>query len=178
MAGFLLGCQLSAFLRFFVSFNNRRFNFHRDSVIFFELATVVGIKQNLFQLGDQWVARVSTSTLVIKCVFRQFIYVSEEVSFLNACFTDRFRNTQFSFDAVQPCQQLLNLRSSTVARCAQTQVVSDFCITTTRLWAVILAECSLLGWVVVGVITDNVADQQGVRQTVRNVELRTQLVRH
>lgn len=62
--------------------------------------------------------------------------------------------------------------------CAQTQMVCDFSITTTRLWAVILAECSLLSWVVVRVITDNVRDQQGVRQTVRNVELRTQFVSH
>ncbi|CZW08166.1 Uncharacterised protein [Enterobacter asburiae] len=104
--------------------------------------------------------------------------MSEEVSFLNACFTDRFRNTQLSFQAFQPCQQFLNLRSSTVTRCAQTKVVCDFSVTTTRLRTVILAESSLLGWVVVSVITDNVADQQGVRQTVRNVELRTQLVRH
>ncbi len=53
-----------------------------------------------------------------------------------------------------------------------------FQLTTARLRTVVLAESSLLGWVVVCVITDNVADQQGVRQTVRNVELRTQLVRH
>ena len=97
--------------------------------------------------------------------------MSEEVSFLNACFADRFRNTQFRLKTFQPCQQFFDLRGSTVARCAQTQVICDFSITTARLWTVILAECSLLGWVIVGVIADNVADLQGVRQTVRNVEL-------
>ena len=57
-------------------------------------------------------------------------------------------------------------------------VVCDFSVTTTCLRTVVLAESSLLGWVVIRVITDNVADQQGVRQTVRDVELRTQFVSH
>src|SRR5699024_159350 len=102
----------------------------------------------------------------------------QEVCFLNASFTDRFRNTQFSFQRFQPCQQFLDLSSSTVARCAQTQVVSNFSITTASLRTVILAECSLLGRVVVRVVANNVTNQQGVCQTVRNMELGTQFVRH
>ncbi|MNZ88808.1 hypothetical protein D3C78_1077080 [compost metagenome] len=102
----------------------------------------------------------------------------QEVSFLNTRFTDRFRNAQFSFNAIKPCQQFLNLRSSAIAWSTQTQMVCDFCVATTSLRTVVLAKCCLLSRVVVSVITDNVRNQQGVRQTVRNVELRTQFVGH
>src|SRR5690606_21601461 len=113
----------------------------------------------------------STSTLVIKRIFGQFVHMRQEVSFLNTGFADRFWNAQFSFDAFQPCQQFLDLRRGAVARCAQTQVVCDLCVTTTSLRTVILAEGRLFSRVIVRVVTDNVRDQQGVRQTVRNVEL-------
>ena len=117
--GFFSHCQSSIFLRFLFSlYNCGDVNFYGSDIAFSEVTTVIGIQQDLFQFGNQWVARVSTSTLVIECIFRQLIYVSEEVSFLNACFADRFRNTQFSLQALQPCQQFLDLRCSTVARCA------------------------------------------------------------
>ena len=57
-------------------------------------------------------------------------------------------------------------------------MVSDFGVTTTSLRTVVLGERSLLGRVVVRVVADDVADQQGVGQTVRNVELGTQFVSH
>src|SRR5690606_8146172 len=140
MAGFLSRCQSGVFLRFFVNFNDGCFCFHSSNVTFFELTSVECIQQDLFQLGDQWVARVRTSTLVIECIFRQLINVCQEVSFLNTRFADRLRNAQFSLQAFQPCQQFLDLSSSTVARCAQTQVVCDFSVTTTCLRTVVLAE--------------------------------------
>jgi hypothetical protein len=81
--------QLSGFLRFFVCFIRFYcFGFHFCWRAFFELTSVVGIQQDLFQLGDQRVTRVSTGTLVIERIFGQFVNVSKEVSFLNACFTD------------------------------------------------------------------------------------------
>nr|VXZ83549.1 Uncharacterised protein [Klebsiella pneumoniae] len=57
-------------------------------------------------------------------------------------------------------------------------MIGDFSVTTTSLRTVVLAERGLLGRVVIRVIADNVADQQGVGQTVRNMELGTQFVRH
>ncbi len=86
---------------------------------FDEFAAVVGIQQDLFQFGDQRVARVSAGALVIECIFRQFINVGQEVSFLNASFADRFRNTQLSFNAFQPCQQFLDFRCGAVAWCGE-----------------------------------------------------------
>ena len=103
-------CELSGFFRFFLSFGRSRFFFHSRRFTFYKVTTVVGIQQNLFQLGDQRVARVSAGALVIEGVFRQLIYVSQEISFLNAGFANRFRNTQFSFEAFQPCQQFLDFR--------------------------------------------------------------------
>ena len=140
--------ELSGFFRFLLSFSRRGF-FFLFHAAFNVITSVEGIQQNLFQLGDQRVTRVSAGALVIERIFRQFIHVRQEVCFLNASFTDRFRNTQFSFQRFQPCQQFLDLSSSTVARCAQTQVVGNFSITTASLRTVILAECSLLGRVVV-----------------------------
>ena len=61
---------------------------------------------------------------------------------------------------------------------AEAQVIGDFSVTTTSLRTVVLAERGLLGRVVIRVIADNVADQRGVGQTVRNMELGTQFVRH
>lgn len=57
-------------------------------------------------------------------------------------------------------------------------MIGDFSVTTTSLRTVVLAERGLLGRVVIRVIADNVADQQGVGQTVRNMELGAQFVRH
>lgn len=119
-----LCCQTALLIKrissLFLSFSRSGFLF-RCSFTFYIITTVVGIQQNLFQLGDQRVTRVSAGALVIECIFRQFIHIRREVRFLNASFTDRFRNTQFSFQRFQPCQQFLDLSSSTVARCAQTR---------------------------------------------------------
>nr|WP_241967328.1 hypothetical protein [Salmonella enterica] len=57
-------------------------------------------------------------------------------------------------------------------------MVSNFSVTTACLRTIVLAESGLLGRVVIRVVADNVTNQQGVRQTVRNVELRAQFVRH
>ncbi|KZF70269.1 hypothetical protein S119_04490 [Salmonella enterica subsp. enterica serovar Tennessee] len=76
----------------------------------------------------------------------------QEVSFLYACFTDRLRNTQLSFNAFQPCQQFFNLSGGTIARRAQAQVVSNFSVTTACLRTIVLAESGLLGRVVIRVV--------------------------
>ena len=57
-------------------------------------------------------------------------------------------------------------------------MISNFRIATTGLWTVVLGEGSLLGWVVVSVVTNYVGDQQSVSQTVWDMELGTDLVRH
>ena len=44
-----------------------------------------------------------------------------------------------------------------------TQMLGDFCVATTRLRTVVLAKGSLLSWVVVRVIADDVTNQQRVR---------------
>ena len=119
------------------------------------LAAVVGVQVELLDLAHAREARVSAGALVIECIFRQFIHVRQEVCFLNASFTDRFRNTQFSFQRFQPCQQFLDLSSSTVARCAQTQVVGNFSITTACLRTVVLTECSLLSRVIVRIVAND-----------------------
>ena len=169
--------ELSGFFRFLLSFSRRGF-FFLFHAAFNVITSVEGIQQNLLQLGDQRVARVSAGALVVKCVFRQLVNVGQEVGFLHASFADRLRNTQLSFDFVQPAKQFFDFRCGAVTRCSQTQMVRDFSVATTCLRAVVLAECCLFSRVVVRVIANNVADQQGVRQTVRNVELRAQLVRH
>ena len=69
-------CELSGFFAFSQLwpeplFHSRRFTFYK-------VTTVVGIQQNLFQLGDQRVARVSAGALVIEGVFRQLIDVSQK----------------------------------------------------------------------------------------------------
>ncbi|STU71109.1 Uncharacterised protein [Klebsiella pneumoniae subsp. ozaenae] len=170
----MLSLLVKRFFRFFLSLYRSNFGF-RTGFAFDEFAAVVGIQQDLFQFGDQRVARVSAGALVIECIFRQFINVGQEVSFLNASFADRFRNTQLSFNAFQPCQQFLDFRCGAVAWCGEAQVIGDFSVTTTSLRTVVLAERGLLGRVVIRVIADNVADQQGVGQTVRNMELGAQL---
>lgn len=110
----MLSLLVKRIFRFFLSLYRSNFGF-RTGFAFDEFAAVVGIQQDLFQFGDQRVARVSAGALVIECIFRQFINVGQEVSFLNASFADRFRNTQLSFNAFQPCQQFLDFRCGAVA---------------------------------------------------------------
>src|SRR5574344_123615 len=145
---------------------------------FYIRTAVVGVEQNLLQFADQRVARVGAGALVVEGFNRQGINLGQELLFRYACFTNGHRDVQFLLQAVQPGQQLLDLGRGAVTGSSQTQVVSYFGITTTSLRTVVLRERSLLGRVVVGVVADHVADQQGISQTVRDVELGTQLVSH
>ncbi|ESF29349.1 hypothetical protein SEET0012_05604 [Salmonella enterica subsp. enterica serovar Tallahassee str. 0012] len=101
-------------------------------------------QQQLAQFRYQRITRVSAGALVIEGIFRQFVNVCQEVSFLYACFTDRLRNAQLSFNAFQPCQQFFNLSGGTIARRAQAQVVSNFSVTTACLRTIVLAEAVCL----------------------------------
>ena len=72
----------------------------------------------------------------------------------------------------------LSTRSAVVARRRRPRCDGDLGVAAPGLGPVVLAEGGLLGGGVVGVVADDVGDQQGVGQAVRQVELGAQLVRH
>lgn len=57
-------------------------------------------------------------------------------------------------------------------------MVSNLSIAAACLRTVVLAEGGLLGWIVIRVVANHVTNQQSVGQTVWNVELRAQFMRH
>ncbi len=73
----MLSLLVKRIFSLFLSLYRSNFGF-RTGFAFDEFAAVVGIQQDLFQFGDQRVARVSAGALVIECIFRQFINVGRK----------------------------------------------------------------------------------------------------
>ena len=65
-----------------------------------------------------------------------------------------------------------------VAGLGETEVLGDLEVAPPRLRPVVLREGGLLHRIVDRVVAHDVGDQQGVRQAMRNVEGRAELVRH
>lgn len=131
---------------------------------------VESIQHDLLQFGNQWITRVSASALVVEGVFRQLVHSRQEVSFLHAGFTDGCRDAQLGFQFIQPSQQLNDFLLSAVTRCAQPEMVGDFSLAAARLRVVVLAESCLLGWGVICVVANDIGNQHGIGQPVRDMK--------
>mmetsp|Transcript_3474 Transcript_3474/g.8221 ORF Transcript_3474/g.8221 Transcript_3474/m.8221 type:complete len:201 (-) Transcript_3474:1249-1851(-) len=139
-------------------------------------STMVSIHEELLELVDEWVTRVSPGALVVKCHRSHSVELGREVVPCHPRVFNGQREVDVGLEGLKPVDKGPDLVVVCVACVGDSECIRNLCISCNSHRVFILREGSHLHWRMGRVEGDDMAEHQGVSSPMGNVELCAKLM--